>query len=102
LRSTTWSADARSGSGGQGRTAADLDRFFLALGPQKTARIRLAVMDMWKAYSNSVQAHAPQAQILPDKFHILRHLAVAMDQLRRARYVRQPPMAVISSAPSIA
>ena len=83
--------------GGQGRTAADLDRFFLALGPQKTARIRLAVMDMWKAYSNSVQA-----QILSDKFHILRHLAVAMDQLRCARYVRQPPRAVISSVPSIA
>ena len=32
--------------GGTGRTEADLDRFFLDLGPQKTARIRLAVMDM--------------------------------------------------------
>jgi len=74
--------------GGQGRTAADLDRFFLALGPQKTARIRLAVMDMWKAFRNSVQAHAPQAQILFDKFHILRHLADAMDQVRRAEYKR--------------
>jgi transposase len=74
--------------GGQGRTAADLDRFFLALGPQKTARIRLAVMDMWKAFRNSVQTHAPQAQILFDKFHILRHLAAAMDQVRRAEYKR--------------
>ena len=74
--------------GGQGRTAADLDRFFLALGPQKTARIRLAVMDMWKAFRNSVQAQAPQAQILFDKFHILRHLADAMDQVRRAEYKR--------------
>ena len=74
--------------GGQGRTAADLDRFFLALGPQKTARIRLAVMDMWKAFRNSVQVHAPQAQILFDKFHILRHLADAMDQVRRAEYTR--------------
>ena len=74
--------------GGQGRTAADLDRFFLVLGPQKTARIRLAVMDRWKAFRNSVQAHAPQAQILFDKFHILRHLADAMDQVRRAEYQR--------------
>jgi len=74
--------------GGTGRTAADLDRFFLALGPQKTARIRLAVMDMWKAFRNSVQSHAPQAQILFDKFPILRHLADAMDQVRRAEYTR--------------
>ena len=74
--------------GGTGRTEADLDRFFVELGPPKTARIRLAVMDMWKAFRNSVQAHAPQAQILFDKFHILRHLADAMDQVRRAEYKR--------------
>ncbi len=74
--------------GGTGRTEADLDRFFLDLGPKRTARIRLAVMDMWKAFRNSVQTHAPQAQILFDKFHILRHLADAMDQVRRAEYRR--------------
>lgn len=74
--------------GGQGRTEADLDRFFIDLGPKKTARIRLAVMDMWKAFRNSVQTHVPQAQILFDKFHILRHLADAMDQVRRAEYQR--------------
>lgn len=73
---------------GQGRTEAELDRFFLDLGPKKTARIRLAVMDMWKAFRNSVQAHAPQAQVLFDKFHILRHLAEAMDAVRRAEYKR--------------
>ena len=74
--------------GGQGRTEADLDRFFADLGPKKTARIRLAVIDMWKAFRNSVQAHAPHAQILFDTFHILRHLADAMDQVRRAEYKR--------------
>ena len=70
--------------GGTGRTEADLDRFFLDLGPKKTARIRLAVMDRWQAFRNSVQAQAPQAQILFAKFHILRHLADARDQVRRA------------------
>ena len=70
--------------GGQGRTEADLDRFFLDLGPKQTARIRLAVLDMWKAFRHSVQAHAPQAQMLFDKFHILRHLAEAMDEIGRA------------------
>lgn len=74
--------------GGQGRTEADLDQFFLDVGPKKTARIRLAVMDMWKAFRKSVHTHAPQAQILFDKFHVLRHLAEAMDQVRRAEYKR--------------
>lgn len=76
------------GVGGQGRTEADLDRFFTDLGPKKTARIRLAVMDRWKAFRHSVQAHAPQAQILFDKFHVLRHLSDAMDPVRRAEYKR--------------
>ncbi len=74
--------------GGRGRTEADLDRFFADLGPKKTAHIRVAVMDRWKAFRNSVQAQAPHAPILFDKFHILRHLADAMDQVRRAEYHR--------------
>lgn len=39
--------------GGQGRTEADRDRFFLDLGPKETARSRLAVLDLWKAFRNS-------------------------------------------------
>ena len=74
--------------GGQGRTDADLDRVFADLGPKKTARIRLAVMDMWKAFRNSVQTPAPQAPMLFDTVQILRHLADAMDQVRRAEYTR--------------
>jgi len=41
-----------------------------------------------QAFRNSVQAHAPQAQALFDKFDILRHLAEAMDQVRRAESKR--------------
>lgn len=74
--------------GGTGRPEAALDRFFADLGPKKTARIRLAVMDMGKAFRKSVQAHAPQAQILFEKGHVLRHLATAMDQVRRTEYQR--------------
>lgn len=74
--------------GGQGRTEADLDRFFLDLAPKKTARIRLAVMDMWRAFCNSVHTHASEVQILFDTFHVLRYLADAMGQVRRAEYKR--------------
>ncbi len=37
-------------------------------------------MDMWKAFRNSTlkAEHAPQAGILFDKFHVLRHLGEAL------------------------
>jgi transposase len=74
--------------GGNGRTAADMDTFFAWLGPRKSAGIRLAVMDMWKPFRTSTQHHAPQAGILFDKFHILRHLGDALDTVRKAEYAR--------------
>jgi transposase len=69
--------------GGKCRKEVDLDPFFSALGPAKSARIELAVMDMWTAFRNSVGRNAPQARIIFDKFHIMRHLCDALDEARR-------------------
>jgi len=74
--------------GGDGRREVDMDRFYAYLGLENTARIRLAVMDMWKPFRHSTQAHAPQAAILFDKFHVLRHLGDALDKIRKAEYAR--------------
>lgn len=74
--------------GGAGRSKEDMDKFYAFLGKEKAEKIRLAVMDMWKPFRNSIQAHAPQAAILFDKFHILRHLGEALDKIRKAEYAR--------------
>lgn len=74
--------------GGEGRTEADMDRFYAFLGKEKSQKIRLAVMDIWKAFRNSTQKNAPQAAILFDKFHILKHLSDALDAVRRSEYKR--------------
>jgi transposase len=76
--------------GGTDRSEASLDLFYAWLGPEKSAKIRLAVMDMWKAFRNSTlkEGHAPQATILYDKFHILMHLGEAMDKVRKREYAR--------------
>jgi transposase len=74
--------------GGKGREEMDMDAFFTALGAKKSKRIRLAVMDMWKAFRNSVNKNAPRAKILFDKFHIMKHLSEAMDTVRREEYKR--------------
>jgi transposase len=74
--------------GGAGRAEADMDLFFAFLGKENSQKIKLAVMDMWKAFRNSTQRHAPQAAILFDKFHIVKHLSDALDDVRRSEYKR--------------
>lgn len=74
--------------GGADRSEASLDQFYTWLGPAKCRKIRLAVMDMWKAFRNATRRAAPQAGILCDKFHVLRHLGEALDQVRKSEYAR--------------
>lgn len=74
--------------GGTDRSEASLDEFFAWLGPRKSARIQLAVMDMWRAFRKSTTKNAPAARILFDKFHVLRHLSDALDKVRKSEYKR--------------
>lgn len=76
--------------GGTDRSEKSMDLFFQWLGPQKSKGIRLAVMDMWKAFRKSTlkEENAPQAAILYDKFHVMRHLGEALDKVRKSEYYR--------------
>jgi transposase len=74
--------------GGEDRSEASMDLFFEELGVRKSSKIRLAVMDMWKAFVNSTRRQAPQAAILYDKFHVMRHLNDALDIVRKREYAR--------------
>jgi len=74
--------------GGTDRSEASMDEFYGFLGKPKARKLRLAVMDMWKAFRNSTNHHAPQAAILFDKFHVLRHLSEALDKVRKQEYAR--------------
>ena len=76
--------------GGQDRSEESMDQFYQWLGPKKSKRIQLAVMDMWKPFKNSTvkPEHAPQARILFDKFHVMRHLGDALDKVRKSEYAR--------------
>ena len=74
--------------GGADRSEASMAQFYAWLGPRKSRQIKLAVMDMWKPFRNVAKDKAPQAAILFDKFHILRHLGEALDKVRKAEYAR--------------
>src|SRR5260221_12858850 len=62
--------------GGLDRPEESMDLFFSWLGPRECPKIRLAVMDMWKAFRNPTlkAGHAPQGGILYDKVHGPGHL----------------------------
>jgi transposase len=74
--------------GGEDRSEASMATFYDWLGPESSAKVRLAVMDMWKPFRNVTQDRAPRAAILFDKFHILRHLGEALDKVRKSEYAR--------------
>ena len=74
--------------GGEDRSEESMDLFFGWLGEKKSKGLQLAVMDMWKAFHNSTRRHAPQAAILFDKFHVIRHLNEALDKVRKSEYAR--------------
>src|SRR4030043_394365 len=74
--------------GGQDRSEESMNQFYDWLGPKKNKRIRLVVMDMWKAFENSTARNVPHAAILYDKFHIMRHLGEAIDKVRKTEYAR--------------
>jgi transposase len=74
--------------GGEDRSEASMSQFYDWLGQRNSSRIRLAVMDMWKPFRLATNAYAPQAAILFDKFHVMRHLGEALDQVRKSDYAR--------------
>ena len=69
---------------GKGRTAEALGRFFKELGPRRCKRLQAVSMDMWEAYIETAKKYAPQAKICFDRFHVVRHLNAAVDEVRRA------------------
>jgi len=74
--------------GGEDRSEKSLDMFYNWLGVKKIKKIRLAVMDMWKAFEKSTMKNVPNTAILYDKFHVMRHLGESLDKIRKMEYYR--------------
>jgi transposase len=69
---------------GDDRTEEAVRPFFTEeLGTRRCRTLQTVCMDMWAAYAKLVREHAPNAQILFDRFHIVKHLNEAVDAVRR-------------------
>ena len=74
---------------GEDRTEDAVRKFFTEeLGPRRCATLQVVCMDMWAAYATLVRTHARNAQILFDRFHLVKHLHEAVEDVRRSEMRR--------------
>jgi transposase len=67
------------------RTAETLASYFETLSIDECLAIEAIAMDMWDPYRRTVRDYVPDgdSKIVFDKFHVMRHVIEAMDQVRR-------------------
>ena len=69
---------------GEERTEEAVRKFFTEeMGRRRCGTLRVVCMDMGAPYASLVREHAPNARILFDRFHIVKHLNEAVDAVRR-------------------
>ncbi len=69
-----------------GRSQEALEQFYQRFDREQLAAVETVAMDMWEPYIRMTSKYVPEAQhkIAFDKFHVAKHLADAVDQVRRA------------------
>jgi len=74
---------------GDDRTEEAVRPFFTEeMGRRRCRTLQVICMDMWAPYAKLVKDHAPKAQILFDRFHIVKHLNEAVEEVRRSEMRR--------------
>jgi len=68
---------------GADRTSNTLETFFDYLGQEGCERIEAVCCDMWAPYIDAIKKRLPNALLVFDKFHIVRHLLDAVDTVRK-------------------
>lgn len=68
---------------GDGRGKETLARFFAEWGAERTLGLVAICCDMWDPYVRVIREVAPQATLVFDKFHLVRHLLKAVNDVRK-------------------
>ncbi len=77
---------------GRGRARKTIDRFFTeALSPYQRSKIEWACCDMSEAYIGAIQEHCPNAKLVLDRFHIVKALNAAVDEVRKDQWRKAAP-----------
>jgi transposase len=72
---------------GEGKGRETVDRFFTEiLSPYQRANVRWACSDMSEAYMGAIRDHCPNATLVIDRFHIVKALNAAVDEVRKEQW----------------
>ena len=66
-----------------GRDEESVEKLWETLTSTQLQKVKAVAIEMWQAFENSVGKHAPQADIVHDRFHISKHLNESVDKVRR-------------------
>ena len=73
---------------GQERTVKTFEGFFAMIGPELSSKIEFVCSDMWKPYLRVIREKCGQALHVLDRFHIVKKLQEAVDDVRSAEAKR--------------
>lgn len=73
---------------GKDREIESLSAFFEEMGTSWCGQIAHVCSDMWRAYLHAIKKHLPAAVHILDRFHIVKLLNEAVDQVRRQEAAR--------------
>jgi transposase len=73
---------------GEGRSEASFGDYLGSFPEAARERVEAVRLDMWPAYISACQAHIPDAEtkMVFDRFHIMRHVVVAVDKVRKEEH----------------
>ena len=72
---------------GKGKGRETIDLFFQeSLSPYQRDQIRWAACDMSEAYIGALQEHCPNATLVLDRFHIVKAINAALDEVRKEQW----------------
>jgi len=58
------------------------------LGKEKLALIERASLDMWDPYIKAVKEQCPNAELIFDKFHVVKKVNEALDAIRKKEFAK--------------
>ncbi len=65
------------------RTQASAQRALHVLPEAQRARIKVVALDMWPAFMGAAAVTVPQADLVHDRFHVMKHLNEGVDTVRK-------------------
>lgn len=76
------------------REQASAEKALDSLPVEQRARLEVVALDMWPAFMNAARVKAPNADLVHDRFHVMKHLNEAVDTVRKQEHAELSQEAV--------